>query len=356
MTVLASDLPFAKGFYNMTLITVLLRRRLVVQVCLFCHLLQMPVFADDRTEIGKLAKTLEPGQWAELKSEGYVQTSLMRGNDILAYAGRASWDATSQQVFFIGQVHLKGPPSFIAYSVKDNTWRPMPTPPWAESLKWFHAYENNAIDSERGIFYHHPSNLRAIHRYDASKQTWTELPELSAPTGHGTAMEYFPERKGLVRVLGGEVCFWSEEKNEWTRLKPKLRMGSYHNFASYSPVAKSVLFGGGNDSLAVYTMSADGTIRNVKDSPAPLGIGWSLNVVDPVTGALLVLTKEAKFFEFDVAKDDWKELSQEGLPFLKYKGHSVSAAPISSEGVVLFFSSNPQGMKTYVYKHSHTVK
>ncbi len=102
----------------MTFITVLPRRCWRVHVCLFWCLLQMPLFADEQTEIGKLAKSLEPGQWAELKSEGYVQSSLMRGDDILAYAGRASWDAASQQVFFIGQVHLKGPPSFIAYSVQ----------------------------------------------------------------------------------------------------------------------------------------------------------------------------------------------------------------------------------------------
>ncbi len=51
------------------------------------------------------------------------------------------------------------------------------------------------------------------HRYDSAKDEWTTLPEIEdAATGHGTALAYFPERKGLVRVLGGAVHFFDEEK------------------------------------------------------------------------------------------------------------------------------------------------
>ena len=157
--------------------------------------------ADDSTAIGKLAATIKPGEWAELKSAGYDQATLMRGDDILAYSGKAAWDRVSQQVLFIGQVHLKGPPVFIAYSATDNAWRRMPTPKWAEPLKWFHAYENNAADSARGVFYHHSSASGLVHQYVVSKEKWSTLAELKAPTGHGTALEYFPEMKGLVAYM-----------------------------------------------------------------------------------------------------------------------------------------------------------
>jgi len=40
------------------------------------------------------------------------------------------------------------------------------------------------------------------------------------------------------------------------------------------------------------------------------------------------------------------------MPFPKYAGHSVSAVPLGTDGVVLFFSSKPQGMKTFIYKHA----
>lgn len=307
---------------------------------------------DEATAISQLAANLKPGEWAELHSTGYDSATLMRGDDILAYSGKAAWDSVTQQVFFMGQVHLKGPPSFIAYGAKDNTWRKQPTPQWAESLKWFHAYENNAADSAGGNFYHHSSNSGLVHRYNTAKQEWSTLPELSAPTGHGTAIEYFPELKGLVRVLQGEVWFWSEEKQAWSVLTAKLEMGPYHHFASYSQPLKLVMLGGGNDSRAIHLLSAEGIFTRGKDSPVDLGIGRSLNVVDPVSGELLVLTKEAKFWAYNPAKNSWRSLSTAGLPFPQYTGHSLSAVSLSNHGVVLFFSSQPLGMKTLVYKHA----
>lgn len=304
------------------------------------------------SDVGKLAASMKPGEWRELKSAGYDFTELMRGEDILAYSGKAAWDAVSQQALFIGQVHLKGPPVFITYAAKTNSWRRMATPKWAEPLKWFHAYENNTADSARGVFYHHSSNSSLVHRYDVAKDEWTTLPDLKAPTNHGTALEYFPERKGLVRVLNGSVWFWSEEKNTWTRLAEKLEMGGLHNFACYCPKVKVVVFGGGNNSRALYRLDADGKITAATPAPVELGIGRSLNVSDPLSGELLVLSKDARFRAYHPEKDSWRELLAEGMPFQNYKGHSVSAVPMSNLGVVLYFSSRPQGMKTYLYKHA----
>lgn len=306
--------------------------------------------ADSPTEIGRRAGALKPGQWVELKSQGYDFTTLMRGDDILAYTGKAAWDARSEQVLFIGQVHLKGPPVFISYAVRDNTWKRQPTPPWAEKLKWFHAYDNNAADSAHGIFYHHASASRQVHRYDVAKKTWTTLPDLKGPVGHGTALEYFPELKGLVRVLGGSVWFWSEEKNAWSQRAAKLDMGPYHNFACYSPRFKTVLLGGGNGSGAVYRLDAQGKLAAGKNAPLPLGIGRTLNVVDPASGEMLVLAKDRKFLAYHPGKDEWRELPSAGVPFSG--GHSVAAVPLGRYGVVLFFSSRPQGMKTFLYKHA----
>jgi len=311
-----------------------------------------PVRADDSTVVGRLARALAPGAWVELPSEGYDFGKLMRGEDILAYAGKAAWDRTSQQVLFIGQVHLKGPPVFITYTAKTNRWQQMPTPKWAEALKWFHAYENNAADSERGVFYHHSSASPLVHRYDVARGEWSTLPELKgAGTGHGTAIEYFPDMKGLVRFLGGEVWFFSDARNTWTRLGSKLAAGPYHNFAAYSPGAKAVLLGGGNNSGAVHRLTADGKVTAGAKAPLDLGIGRTLTVTDPASGALLVLAR-GKFLAYDPVKDGWRELPTKDVPFPKYDGHSVSAVPLSNYGVVLYFASRPQGMKTYLYKHA----
>ncbi len=328
-----------------------MKATVVAMLSLGALLAHLPA-AEPPTEVGKLASAMKPGEWRELRSKGYDSAKLMRDEDILAYAGRAAWDERSQQVLFVGQVHLKGPPTFIAYSARENGWKRMPTPKWAEKLKWFHAYENNAADSARGVFFHHASASTHVHRYDVAKDRWTTLPDLKAATGHGTALEYFPAMKGLVRVYGGGTWFWSEEKNTWSQLAAKLDMGPYHNFAASSPKFKMVLFGGGNGSKKIYRLDAQGKITAGKQAPVGLGIGRSLNVVDPVSGELLVLSKDKKFLAYHPGKDEWRELPATDGPTAKYGGHSVSAAALSNYGVVLFFSSRPQGMKTFLYKHA----
>lgn len=323
-----------------------------MSLLVFCSILPLRALSEEpATEVGKLAASLKAGQWMEIQSMGYDFSSLMRGDDILAYSGRAAWDAVSQQALFIGQVHLKGPPVFIVYASRTNSWRRMPTPKWAEKLKWFHAYENNAADSAGGVFFHHSSDSRLVHRFDVAKNIWTTLPDLKAETGHGTALEYFPEMKGLVRVLNGNVWFWSETENTWSRLAGKLTMGRYHNFANYSAKSKMVLLGGGNGSKAIYRLDAQGKITPGKSAPVNLGIGNSLNVIDPVSGELLVLSRDKKFLAYNPGKDEWRQLPASDGPIARYTGHSVSAVPLSQYGVVLFFSSRPQGMKTYLYKH-----
>jgi hypothetical protein len=83
--------------------------------------------------MGKLAGAMEPGTWAELKTEGYSRV-LLGGHDILVYSDRAVWDPRSGQVLFIGQDHLRPPPRFIVYRAAANRWQALPTPPWAARL------------------------------------------------------------------------------------------------------------------------------------------------------------------------------------------------------------------------------
>ena len=190
------------------------------------------------TELAKVAAGMKPGTWAELKTADYSAELLkVQNHHILEYTDTAVWDPKSQQVLFVGQGHYSAV-KFITYSAPANSWKLMPTPTWwtgdAKTGKGpiGHAYQNNAIDPARGILFHHQSATRLVHRYDIAKDEWTMLPEIKdAATGHGTALAYFPERKGLVRVYGGAVHFFDVEKNSWTLTKDKFTMGPYHNVA-----------------------------------------------------------------------------------------------------------------------------
>jgi hypothetical protein len=316
------------------------------------------------TALGKLAAGMKPGTWAELKTEGYTADLLkVQNHHILEYTGAAAWDPTSQQVLFVGQGHYSAL-KFISYGAATNAWKLRTTPPWWKGDPLTgqgpigHGYYNNAIDSTRGAFYLHQSATRLVHRYDIARDEWTTLPEITgAATGHGTAIAWFPERKGLTRVLGGSISFFSEEKKEWTTLKDRLPMGPYHNVAQYSAVHKVVLFGGGNNSKNLYKLDADGKITELKPAPVEVGINTAVVTIDPVSGELLVLHKDDRFYSYNPAKDTWKELSTEGMPFsMKGSSFAVVATPVSDHGVTLFFTAERKGLKVCLYKHATASK
>jgi hypothetical protein len=319
-----------------------------------------PSKKEEATELGKLAAAMKPGTWAELKTEGYTAELLkVQNHHILEYTAAATWDPTSQQVLFVGQGHYSAV-KFISYAAKANAWTLRPTPSWwkgdAETGKGpiGHAYYNNAIDPAKGVFYLHQSATRLVHRYEIAKDEWTTLPEIKdAATGHGTALVWFPERKGLVRVLGGTVHFFNDEKKEWTLLKDRVPMGPYHNVAQYSAAHKVVLFGGGNNSKDLYRLDAAGAITACKTAPFEVGINTAVVTSDPVSGDFLVLHKDDKFYSYNPKTDTWKELATEGMPFaMKGSSFDVVATPVADHGVTLFFTAQRKGLNVVLYKHA----
>ena len=304
------------------------------------------------TELTKLAAGMKPGTWAELKTKGFSADLLkVQNHHILEYTDAAVWDSKSQQVLFVGQGHYSAV-KFITYSAATNSWKLMPTPSWWSGDPKTgkgpigHAYQNNAIDPAKGQFFLHQSATRLVHKYDIAKGEWSTLPEIKgAATGHGTALAYFPERKGLVRVLGGTVHFFDEEKNAWSLLKDKVAMGPYHNIAKYNPVDKSVIFGAGNGSKTLYRMDAQGNITPFKDAPFIIRVSSTVTAVDPVSGDLLVLSMEdkKKFHALDVKKNAWRQLPDAPI----FEGVT---APIDAHGVTMFFANRPE--KVFLYKHA----
>lgn len=305
--------------------------------------------AEKESALQAAAAKLAPGAFVELATDGYDYKTLMRGEDILAYTGKAAYDGKHQQVHFIGQVHLKGPPVHIRYDLASNAWKQMPTSAWAKPLKWFHAYDNNTSDVAGGYFFHNPSATGLIHQLDVANDQWTTLPELKAPSGHGMALVHFPARKSLIRCYGKQAWEYRMADRAWTKLSDEVQAGPYHNIACSSLANQCVLLGGGNNSPQLYRLDAAGKLTPCQPAPFPLYIGGCLAECDPVSGELVVIGKEAQMTAYDPGDDTWRELSATA-PFKAT--HSVSVAPIHDAGVLLYFSSQPKGMKVWLYKHT----
>jgi hypothetical protein len=151
--------------------------------------------------------------------------------------------------------------------------------------------------------------------------------------------------KGLVRVYGGTVHFYGEEKNTWSLLKDKLQMGPYHNIAKYSKARKAVILGAGNGSKDLYALDAKGQFTRLPAAPFVIRISSTTFTVDPVSGDVLVLNREDKakrFFALDLGKKEWRQLPD--APIME-----GVAAPIDTYGVNFLFSNRPA--KVYLYKH-----
>src|SRR5437764_545341 len=101
-------------------------------------------------------------------------------------------------------------------------------------MAWFNSTFPLPLLVLAGLLFPHASASRLVHQYDIARAAWSTLPEIQgAATGHGTALEYFPEAKGLVRVLGGVVHCYREADNTWSVLtRERLPMGPYHNVAA----------------------------------------------------------------------------------------------------------------------------
>ncbi len=303
------------------------------------------------TELGKLAQALNPGEWKELKTQGFSKALLTSGNKgILPYADSGAWDAKNQTVHFVGQGHLAPPPQHIIYSAKTNTWR-KECPAWLAKLKWFHGYENTAADPINGLVFHHPSASQVVHCLDAGQKKWSLLPNLPSGTsrGHGTAVTFFPdmgEKGSLIRFYAGKGQRFDMAEQKWSSLVGEFsKAKSYHNVAEYNPRHKVVLFGGGNGSKQLYVLARDGTIKTLPEAPCWIGSSVSHLAVCPTSGEALLIGRHKEsqgFYALDLSdeKATWRTLPAPPIS----KGVIVT---LSSYGLVMCFDY----ARVMVYKH-----
>ena len=140
------------------------------------------VGGESETALGKLAASMKPGEWKELKTTGFSKALLTSGRKgILPYADSGAWDAKNETLHFVGQGHLAPPPQHVSYSAKTNSWS-KDCPAWLAKLKWFHGYENTAADPVNGLVFHHPSAGSIIWQLNVEQKKWTKLPNVPGGT------------------------------------------------------------------------------------------------------------------------------------------------------------------------------
>jgi len=317
-----------------------------------------------KTELSKIASSIKPGAWAEVKCERprslmAVCTGKRPGGKknatyhIAGWTDDGHWDSRTGQFLYMGyRKHLK----FIAYSETDNKWRVIPGPFGWDTVKgvpgdgtfkdtrrtlFGHVYGKNAHDPAKGAFYHCIGGH--TYRYSLADRAWTRF-----KGGSGMSMEFFPglglmshnavkNKKGV-----GRLAILDEDKKTWTALA-EVPFTSHHAMARYNPYLKEMLLIAGNNSQAVVKVDAKGKVTRLKDVPFPITIRHGKLLVDPISARYLIfLGKE--LHDFDSVKNEYRKVEGYKAPWSRYEMPVPAAIP--EYGVILFIDR-----KLMLYKH-----
>jgi hypothetical protein len=335
--------------------------------------------------MAELAASMPAGTWAQLATNNFQSGGIFvppGSGSILEYMDKAAWNPVNRTLMILGMSHPSIPPTpcnemlFLKFSELDNTWsrlpNPCPEPDTATTVS--HGYEHVAMDPETGNFFHREYYSGNVMYFSQSSQSWIALPAYNAvgpSAGHyqvAGALECFPDRHSLIAVDGDwgvwEYSLSQLPKGSWKQIAKTnvggpgklaaLLMGSYGNFATYSPAKHVLIFGGGSGSSAIYRMDPSGRITLMKNAPIPLGVTATITTVDPVSGEFLVWDSTVKAWEYDPIEDSWAEtgISSPILPNSAFRGvFNTVAAPVSTYGVVMFVTYNFGKSSVYLYKH-----
>jgi hypothetical protein len=324
--------------------------------------------------LGDAALKLGPGQWTVLNRAGdaagftYEMITACQPSGcydtILNYADKGLWNPATREIEFLGKGHM-AEHKHITYSEANHRWTVRTRPSWACGVAdscygMGHGYEHSANNPATGDMYARIQSSGTVYKWTRASQSWAQLPQ--APVLEiAIALEYFPEMGGLLYVGtrngAGEVHLYRESTGTWTQLASGLAMGPYHNVASYNPVHKIVVFGGGNGSTQLYKIDASGKVAAIANAPVGVGILQSVFTVDPASGRHLLFGSGGGFYEYDVAANRWTALSTSGVPLFRSDDPNRIwmrvAVPISTHGVVAFLAEGGNAdTRVLLYRHA----
>lgn len=334
-------------------------------------LLSASALAVAQTAMGSAAAAMQPGEWRVLNrggdSSGYNYNLLVSctGSDcadnILNYAAKGMWNPNTREIHFMGQGHGGRLFKHISYSDASNRWALEAKPYWDCSpgpscYSMVHGYEHSTLDPATGNAYARRFNSTQIFKWVRSTKTWSELP--AAPNvAVAAAVEWFPEMNGFLLVGGGQIHAFSETSRSWRSLASGLPMGDYSNVATYNPVHKVAIVGGGDgNNRALHKVAANGTVTRIADAPGGVGIYSGVLTTDPVSGKVLLFTAAGSAHEYDVPTNRWSSLSS-STPLWAPDSNKVifrAAVPISTYGVIAFLTTywNDASSQVLLYRHA----
>ena len=313
------------------------------------------------TELSKLALSMEPGAWTELKTEmprglwsaPRASAPDGKGRDwggrhIGTWSDDAHWCSRTGQFLFFGVRQTR---NFIAYSEEENAWRAIKfvgkeNAPGIHQ-RFGHQYSRNAFDPNRSLYF------TLDRRYDVVNDRWELQVEGKEPGLGPMTMAFSIALNGLLAPGGGRqnpvMRFFCDENRVWSELGPAHAHG-YHGVARENPFRQEVIFMAGNDSEAMAIVDGEGNIRPISDYPLEgCGIRHHIITVDPQSGRYLIKDPPRRlFFEYDPETDEHRLLDDFTVTPYPWGNHcSPMVAFIPEYGVSMWADG-----RVFLYKHN----
>lgn len=315
------------------------------------------------SELARLASTLGSDQWAELSTnlvdEDMIIVGPTDGPCVQWGFCLAGYDPVSKVIPFVGGAHAEVPNTrHLIYTESTNAWSLGTPQSWWPQVNGqvMHSYCHNAMDPTDGQMYHHQFGSVDTHRWTVSTATWDDIADVTSnPDAPSTGAAYFPERGGLVLAGGGQVWFWTRSSNTWALEASSLDMGTHNNWAIYNPVRAEVLFGGGNDSPSIFTMSSAGTRTQKGDAPANLAVGNVYGTCDPTGGTYLFFDRNSNtefvFRTYNAGTDTWSTRTMPDLGITVNVNAVILPAIVPIYGVIFMLVWNLSDPHVWIYKY-----
>jgi hypothetical protein len=353
--------------------------------------------------LGRLAASLKPGKWAVLNKDGDGSGYGTKLTDsgigtIYGYASKATYDPARRRVYYFGSGHHNRNTAesyaemmkFIVYEVDSNRWTRLKTPQWYLDTGTkggnSHGYQYQTV--AEGRYYRAslgpPARKSTVQVCNVDrdrvteidpKKDWQESVDVPFTFSVGP-LEYFPDRKSLLTIntRASELFERTLTGSKWVKVGKCEGMVGFGIAASYNPVRKVVVFGGGSqaappwkDYRQWYQYDAKGKLTRLDDSPVDSYAATStLFTVDPASGKHLLIrpndfdykkTTGFWFYELDVSRrpgSQWvrrKDLEAAVPQFNPRSPNHVFATvvvPLPEYGVNLFMGP----ANTWIYKHA----
>ncbi|MBT8443879.1 MAG: hypothetical protein KJO13_04000 [Gammaproteobacteria bacterium] len=267
------------------------------------------------TSLGALAAGMSPGSMADF-SVGNWNWDLIEtggGSTSLSYTNKGYWDPHDRIGYHFGSGHNPERGVHMRYIDSANRFEDFSPPgvPPVQGPK--HSYEHIAFQprsGRKGVLYHWKKYSAIVERLDLETNNWDRIADIPGSNFQvAGGLEWFPElyggSGGLVHVDSTRgVSTWNSSNNSWDR-QPAPDMGPYHNFATYLPDQRVVLFGGGNDSKAVHQIDANRNITTKRNSPYKIGVDRKGIFIAQSGKKPTLFSYDNRIWEYDHSADTW---------------------------------------------------